>query len=97
MAANGSFTRSILAKQLEKSLRVAIAAREAAPAGKRETKTRAAKRIATKLLNARIQLLRSRIAESQPIGLPDGGARTKIAKLESGGVEAILAEFGKST
>lgn len=94
----GSFTKTIKVQKLEAALRVAVAARQAAPTGKiHNAKDKAARRIAAKLLAARIQVLRSRIADLQPLTqqrTPKAGLRSKIEKMQTKGVEAVLVEFG---
>jgi len=90
----GSFTRTIKVQQLEAALRNAVAAHGSAATTKaRQAKARAIRKLAARLLTARLQVLRSRIADMQPMGLPDSGARSKMARLMSGGVSSILAEF----
>ena len=89
----GSFTRVIKVQQLEAAMRTAVASQRGAVPDKMEAKTRAVQALASRLLAARLQVLRSRISDMQPKGIKDTGVRTKIAELEDGGVAVILAEF----
>lgn len=89
----GSFTRAIKVQQLEAALKVAISAERDATPDKTEVKSKAVHNLASRLLAARIQVLRSRIADMRPKGTKDTGARAKIAALQNGGTAAILREF----
>ena len=90
-----SFTRSILVRHMEATLRTAVVAQHAATPGiVRDAKTKAVKRIASKLLAARLQLLRSRLAGMPPLATSGPGVRLMMERMEARGVAAILKEFG---
>ena len=94
----GSFTKSIKVRRLEAALRVAVAAQHDAPPGKlRTAKTKSVRKLAAKLLAARMQVLRSRAADLQPLmpkEPPRMGLRSRIERMQTAGISAILAEFG---
>jgi hypothetical protein len=96
----GSFSKTIKVRKLEAALRVALAAQQAAPVGKvRNAKEKAARKIAGKLLATRLQVLRSRLADMQPLmpkRQPKAGLRSRIEQMQSRGIEAVLVEFGGS-
>ena len=95
MGQSGSFTRGIAVQRLESAMKTAVASQKSALADDElTTKTKAVQRIAVRLLAARLQVLKSRIAEKQPMGTRDTGLRSKMARMELAGVEGILSECG---
>jgi hypothetical protein len=95
MAQAGSFTRTIKVQQLESALQTAVASLPISTSSTSyDAKAKSVKKLAARLLAARQQVLRSRIADMQPKGISDRGLRTKLARMEVGGVGAILSEFG---
>ncbi|HTN76114.1 MAG TPA: hypothetical protein VL096_12735 [Pirellulaceae bacterium] len=83
---------------LESALRVAIDAMVGAtPADVRDKKTLAVRKLAERLLAARLRLYRSRIPDLNTRGISVTRLTAKVAEAEAGGVALILKEFGVAT